>query len=227
LIHVADARSLCEGYNRGVVRARGEILVFCHDDITILCPDFASRLRTRLASFDLLGVAGSTRATGPTWTWSGAPHIFASIAYPREDTDEVQLATCGTSGPVVKNAQLLDGVFMAARKDLVQRVPFDEATFDGFHLYDLDFSYRAWLSGARTAICRDVAICHASRGKFRTADYRRYAERFRRKFPAACLSSAASRTLFAEIVIENASQLQPTMDWLNYLADPSNAELTR
>ena len=224
LIHIADARSLCEGYNRGVARARGEILVFCHDDIAILCPDFASRLRTHLASFDLLGVAGSTLAAGPTWTWSGAPHAFASIAYPRAGTDEVQLATCGTSGPVVKNAQLLDGVFMAARRDLLQRVPFDEATFDGFHLYDLDFSHRAWLSGARTAICRDVAICHESRGRFKTADYRRYAERFRRKFPAACLAPAATKALFAEIAIDKTSLLQPTLDWLNCLADPPNAE---
>jgi tetratricopeptide (TPR) repeat protein len=219
LIHIADARSLCEGYNRGVARSRGEILVFCHDDIAILCADFARRLRMHLASFDLLGVAGSTLASGPTWTWSGAPHIFASIAYPRSDgTDQLQLATCGTSGPVVKDAQLLDGVFMAARRDLLHRVSFDEATFDGFHLYDLDFSYRAWIAGAKTAVCRDVAIRHESRGNFKTADYRHYAERFRRKFPNACRSPAAGKTSFAEIVIEKPGQLQPTIDWLNYFS---------
>jgi len=61
IIGIHDARSLAEGYNRGIARARGEHLVLSHDDIEILTPDFADRLDRHLAQFDLIGVAGTTR----------------------------------------------------------------------------------------------------------------------------------------------------------------------
>ena len=220
LIHIADARSLSEGYNRGVRLSRGDLLVFCHDDIEIFSGDFALRLRTHLGTCDLVGVAGSTLATGPGWSWSGAPHIFASIAYPGSVDGTMMLATCGTSGPVVLGAQLIDGLFMAARRDLLHELSFDELTFDGFHFYDLDFSYRAWLSGAKTAVCRDISICHQSRGNF-NADYRRYAERFRQKFPDACSAPASPKPRFAEIIIEKSELLQPTLEWLNFFFSTS------
>lgn len=216
LIHISDARSLSEGYNRGVRLSRGDLLVFCHDDIEIFTKDLASRLRTHLGEFDLIGVAGSTLATGPSWSWSGAPYIFSSIAYPGSDHGTMMLATCGVSGPVISGAQLLDGVFMAARRDLLQELPFDEGVFDGFHFYDLDFSYRAWLFGAKTAVCRDITMCHQSRGNY-NADYRRYAERFRQKFPDAFSASASPQPRFAEIVIAEREHLQPTIEWLNCL----------
>ena len=43
--------------------------------------------------------------------------------------------------PLVRNVQALDGLFMAARRSVIERVSFDPVTFDGFHGYDLDFSY--------------------------------------------------------------------------------------
>jgi glycosyltransferase involved in cell wall biosynthesis len=43
-IAIQDAKSLAEGYNRGVARSSGEILILCHDDIEILAPDFLERM---------------------------------------------------------------------------------------------------------------------------------------------------------------------------------------
>src|SRR5262249_326879 len=173
------------------------------------------RLRTHLGKFALIGVAGSTLASGPGWSWSGAPHIFTSIAYPGSAGDgTLMLATCGTSGPVIGGAQLIDGLFMAARRELLEDLSFDEETFDGFHFYDLDFSYRAWRSGAETAICRDIVMCHQSRGKF-NADYRHYAERYRQKFPDACSAPASPKPRFAEIAVESPERLRHTISWLN------------
>src|SRR5512144_1759176 len=80
LIHIDDATSLCDGYNRGVKRASGELIVMCHDDIRIVSPDFAARLRAYLAAYNLIGVAGTTHATGPSWGWSGPPHTFCWVS---------------------------------------------------------------------------------------------------------------------------------------------------
>ena len=224
LIPIDDARSLCEGYNRGVCRAQGESLVLCHDDIEIFSSDFAATLRKHLAVFDLIGVAGSTLASGPGWRWSGAPHNFASVAHPRTDGDGMVFSACGTRGPVIEGAQLLDGLFLAARRSLFERISFDEITFDGFHLYDLDFSYRTWLSGARTAICRDIAIHHQSRGEFK-AEYKRYAERFRRKFPKACSAPASAKGRLVEILLDGSGNLEQIVMWLNYFLYQDTAEL--
>ena len=54
---------------------------------------------------------------------------------------------------------------MAARRELVETVGFDEQTFDGFHLYDADFSFRAYLAGHRLAVVNDIPIVHETTGK--------------------------------------------------------------
>jgi len=38
IVAVGDARSLAEGYNRGVARSSGDIVILSHDDIEFLDP---------------------------------------------------------------------------------------------------------------------------------------------------------------------------------------------
>src|SRR5882724_172154 len=80
IIRISDARSLCEGYNRGIAASRGDILIFSHDDIEILTADFASRLKEHLANFDLIGVAGTSRLLRGGWQDAGPPYIFGQVA---------------------------------------------------------------------------------------------------------------------------------------------------
>jgi hypothetical protein len=75
----------------------------------------------------------------------------------------------GTNARAVANIEALDGVFIAARREVAEAVGFDEATFTGFHLYDIDFSLRAHLAGRRVAVVNDVPIIHQSPGRF--SDY--------------------------------------------------------
>ena len=68
IIGIHDARSLAEGYNRGIDQSDGDILVFSHDDVLILDSGFADKIVDRLARFDLLGFVGTTgnaRGTPP------------------------------------------------------------------------------------------------------------------------------------------------------------------
>lgn len=183
LIHIGDARSLCEGYNRGLAQASGEAVLFCHDDIDFLVDDLPDRLRGHLGRFDLIGAAGTTRVTGEAVFWSGHPYIHGWIIHKGKQTEgQYEPSFSSLSWPVVGDAQALDGVFLACRREVAEKVGFDERTFDGFHLYDLDFSYRAYLAGYHLAICCDLALVHASIGSF-DRNWRKYADRFRAKFP--------------------------------------------
>ena len=88
----------------------------------------------------------------------------------------------------MEGIQALDGLFLAARRSLPRAVGFDQARFDGFHLYDLDFSFSAYLAGYRLAVCNDITIAHHSHGRY-DRDWRKYANLFLAKHGARLAKS--------------------------------------
>jgi GT2 family glycosyltransferase len=218
LVHVSDARGLSEGYTRGLRRARGELIVCCHDDIGLLCDDFADRLRRHLAVHDLVGVAGTDRVSGPAWHWTGPPHTASWVSLPRPD-GSIVAGLLGTTAPVLRRAQALDGVFLAGRRAAFERVGFDADTFDGFHFYDLDLSYRAHLAGLDCAVALDLLIWHQSGGDFR-ATWSEYADRFVTKFPELKPEAPPAPFRTGALVVDSALAA-PIYAWIaHWLAAP-------
>jgi hypothetical protein len=189
IIMIADAVSLCEGYSRGFARSVGRFIVFSHDDIELVTASMPEQLAAYLEAFDVIGVAGTTLLINGAWISAGDPHAFASFAYPDAEEGRVLVKVCGRGGMVIAPVQALDGCFKAATRSAVKQIGFDASTFDGFHLYNLDFSYRAHLRGLNVALCRDLLPIHASTGK---ADqhWRKYRERFENKFSAQLAAAA-------------------------------------
>jgi hypothetical protein len=184
ILLIDDARSLCEGYNRGIDRATGDILVFSHDDIEILTGDFAPRLIGHLEQVDLIGVAGTTRVVDATWGMAGWPHCHGQVVHADRTLGTCAVSMFQVTGPVVEDIQGLDGLFFAARRRVIESVRFDALTFDGFHLYDLDFTFSAFQAGFRITVCNDIVIAHDSRGRF-DARFAGFAERFVAKHRAS------------------------------------------
>ena len=77
--------------------------------------------------------------------------------------------------------QGLDGLFLACRTNVARQIRFDPTTFDNFHGYDLDFTYRAFMADFRLAVCRDLFIVHFSHGRF-DETWMKYRRRFEEKF---------------------------------------------
>ena len=165
IIGIHDARSMCEACNRGARQGRGEVVVFAHDDVEPVAPDFAARLLDRLEAFDVVGVAGTSRIVGPAWVAAGPPHVHGQVGY-RAAGDRIEVVAFGLDEPVRGGVQALDGCFMAARRHVLAEVPFDERSFPGWHLYDVDFSLSAWLAGFGVAVCADLLLIHQSRGRY-------------------------------------------------------------
>ena len=180
IIGIHDARSLCEGYNRGIARASGDLLVFSHDDIEIAAPDFAARLLGHLTRHDLVGVAGTTRLIGGSWTYAGWPHLHGQVGSRIARPGSLMVTVYGAPSTAAVEVQAIDGVFLAVRREVFERTGFDEQTFDGWHLYDLDFTFSAHLAGFRAAVCQDVCLVHNSLGDYR-ADWQQYVQRFEDK----------------------------------------------
>jgi GT2 family glycosyltransferase len=179
MIGIHDAKSMAEGYTRGVQKAKGELLIFAHDDIEIISEHFTARLKKHFESFDIVGVAGASKLVSPAWFDAGPPFIFGQVVE-RMPGGTFFINIFGAPAPVVGNIKVLDGVFIAAQRGVLDRIPFDAATFDGFHLYDLDFCIRAHQAGYRLGVACDVNLIHASSGNYDQA-WRDHAARFVQK----------------------------------------------
>lgn len=195
-IRVKEAASMYEAYARGLAQSTGEVIVFSHDDIGFVLPDFAARLAQVMSVADVAGVAGTTNVSGPALLWSGHPHLFGAITHKAPEDSCYEFALTSLRGPRIDKAQGLDGVFIAARREWVERIGFDSSGIPGFHFYDLDFSYRAHLAGARVAIACDLALVHRSRGSFDDA-WQSAQTAFRLKFPQLDAPAGNNRHWYA------------------------------
>jgi tetratricopeptide (TPR) repeat protein len=190
IISIRNARSLAEAYNWAVRKSVADVIVLSHDDVDVLAEDFAARLFHHLRSFDAVGVVGSTRADGPAVGWSGHPHLRGWITHhsPRQGEWQVDLLD---HRELAADIAVLDGVFLAVRREVLQAVPFDSVTFDGFHVGDIDWSLRASQAGFRLGVAADLGLVHASRGNY-DATWQRYADRFSAKHSLGAAAPAPS-----------------------------------
>ncbi|MBL8514962.1 MAG: hypothetical protein JNJ55_13300, partial [Betaproteobacteria bacterium] len=192
LIGIHDAKSLCEGFNRGAAQAKGDVLVFCHDDIAFPQADFGERVLAQLGTVDVVGLAGATQLVNGDWRHAGAPHLVGQILH------QPPAGQVGFLYHVVglHNAgaplQALDGVWLAMNRRVWEAVRFDEETFDGFHLYDIDFTFRAARAGFKLAAPGDLLLTHFSTGRYDAA-WQRYNRRFLAKYPALSNQPSARR----------------------------------
>src|SRR5262249_53240510 len=115
VIGIHDAKSLCEGYNRGASRAQGDVLVFCHDDIDLPDERFADRLLTHLQSVDLVGVAGASNLVSGNWEYAGPPHLHGCVVHQPPGQTGWTCYVSGLQQALMTGAQALDGVFMACK----------------------------------------------------------------------------------------------------------------
>ncbi len=196
VIRISDAHSIAEGYNRGIRQADGDIVVFCHDDIVLLNNNLAEILLEDLEQCDIVGVAGTSRLIEGLWISAGHPFVHGQVAHDGQRADtKYQLCVygLGRDDAIVRGIQALDGLFVAAKRRVLKKIRFDENNFDGFHLYDLDFTYSAFLEKFQIIIDHRIHILHHSPGIFDN-DWQRYRQRFNQKF-AHVLSRARQNML--------------------------------
>jgi GT2 family glycosyltransferase len=179
VIVISDARSMCEGYARAMKMAQGDVIVFAHHDLEYLFDDFAAVLDRAMAQFDVIGVAGTDELVHPIWTAAGISRLFGQIVHPGNDGG-FDVEVYGTPGPMVGGIVAMDGLFLAARRESAEAIGWDGDLFDGWHLYDIDFTYRAALAGYRLGVVPELGFLHQSNGSA-SADYPEYARRFAAK----------------------------------------------
>ena len=140
LIVVEDSKSIAEGYNTGIDRAKNKIKCFIHHDIIVTNPIL---LRMNLIAYctediGMVGVIGSKTDIVPWWDGEGigsALDTRKGIIYFSEGKDF---------------CEHLDGIVLATYQD----VEFDES-IPGFHLYDQDICKQMTAKGLRNFCVKD------------------------------------------------------------------------
>ena len=118
------------------------------------------------------------------WAAAGPPYVFGQVAHPIPKDKCFEVTDWGTPARHVSGMCLMDGVFLAARRSVCEAIQFDEKTFTGFHLYDLDFTLRASAAGFKLAVCNDLMLLHESKGCF-DSEWRKYTRIFMQKHAGA------------------------------------------
>lgn len=212
IIGIHDARSLCEGYNRGLAASRGDIVIFCHDDIEIWTLDLAERVKRHLARFDCIGVTGTNLLVSANWCEAGPPHIFGQVATPSDNS--YQVGIFGSARRVMGGMHALDGLFLAFRRPVIEHIRWDAETFTGFHCYDVDCTYRAHLAGYRLGIAMDLAILHHSHGNYGEA-WKHAARVFHRRHAATLGSISPRKFQFAAVNTSSREEAMAVMGALS------------
>jgi tetratricopeptide (TPR) repeat protein len=165
IVGVHDARSMCDGYRRGLARSVGDPVVFCHDDIELLMNDLPARLARHLERFDVFAPVGARKLVSMNWMDAGAEYLYGAMSGPTPDGG-LSTGFFGGETREIDDIVALEGIFIVARRDAALALGWDAETLDGWHGYDTDFSFRAHLAGWRVGVVLDLAIIHASGGNY-------------------------------------------------------------
>ena len=154
-------------YNLCAAKAKGEYLCFAHEDIFFRTPDWGERIVSLLQrpATGVVGFAGSTAKLAAYSGWGSMKQYTrynyiqrfrnGSIKYCIANPDKV------SASPVI----VLDGMCLFMRKEVWAETRFDEATFQGFHLYDLDISMAVGQKYVNY-VTNDVLLEHFSEGSY-------------------------------------------------------------
>jgi len=167
-----NRRGLPEVFNTRIqAQEDHDILVFVHDDVWIDDYFLVDRVIDGLRIYDVIGVAGNRRRVQnqPGWAfvddkfaWDSRDNLSGSVAHGGHPFGVV-----GVFGSTPADCELLDGVFLAARKaTLIDNQVLFDPRFD-FHFYDMDFCRSARAKGLRLGTW-PICLTHQSGGAFGT-----------------------------------------------------------
>lgn len=162
-----NTKPLAKVYNKAIdfaIKEDVETLVLMHDDI-IIESDLFKKLDELKKQFDVIGVAGTTECKleqPALWHLMGggfqSGKLHGAVAHINNDKKYMT-----AFGVYPHRAVLIDGVFMAIKREVFTAVRFDEENPAGFHFYDLSYSLEAHKQKFKVGV-GDIMITHASPG---------------------------------------------------------------
>ena len=163
-----DNSGICEVYNKGIGMAKYQLLCFVHEDILFNTSNWGKILADIFSNKEigLTGIAGSCYYSLSPIGWFGLPEIECNLVqqFKYKQHEEEHQTYSRFPGNIISEVVVVDGVFMATRKDILAKNSFDEKHFPGFHGYDIDLSLQIG-QHYKVIVTKNILITHFSEGK--------------------------------------------------------------
>ncbi len=158
--------SIFSAYNEGIRRSQYPYLCFVHEDVEFQTQNWGEKLSTHLSdpSVGMVGLCGTTYQTQLPTSWSLHEYTAYMIQSNKHRKLRIFEPSDGYDERHQKQVVTMDGMFLAARKDLFKDIAFDENTYKGFHVYDLDTCVQSHVHGLKNIAINDILLIHYSQG---------------------------------------------------------------
>tara|TARA_R100000935_G_scaffold50402_1_gene76261 strand:+ start:8075 stop:8929 length:855 start_codon:yes stop_codon:yes gene_type:complete len=157
--------SIFEAYNVGIEKSASPYLCFLHDDIKIHSIGWGNTIICYFKEnqkIGLIGVAGSKIKTKmPSAWWEHDTKFLVKYIIQHYPDKKPILESLGFANTNTEEVVIIDGVFMAIRKD--DHIRFEE-NLTGFHNYDQSISLNVRNLGYKVIVTKEILIEHFSPG---------------------------------------------------------------
>ena len=157
--------SLTKAYNIGALKARYPNLVFVHEDVEFINTGWDQCLLNIIENKQcgIVGIAGSTYLPSTPSGWYLPDEKYNKVFIRQGFKYKEAPVRFDNQGEDLTPVFLLDGVFLAMRKEVWVEFPFNER-LRGFHAYDVDICQRV-CSKYQNLFTNQIELLHKSEGK--------------------------------------------------------------
>lgn len=154
--------SIFQAYNIGVEKAKGDILCFMHEDVLFRTDQWGKIMEKHFLdkSIGLIGFAGSHFLPSTPMYWYSSPFVSQRNLNNEEGVVDEHFHEDWFGNSDLIDVCACDGLCFFARRSLFRTIHFDEDTYKGFHMYDMDICMQVLQSRMRVCVCRDVLVEH-------------------------------------------------------------------
>lgn len=155
--------SIFQAYNDGVRRSKGDVLCFMHEDVLFRSDDWGEKVMQHINEDEKVGVigfAGTHFLPDTPMYWYSSPFISQKNLNNDQGVVKEHRHEDWFAGKNIIDVVAVDGFCFFVRKSLFEYIRFDEETYGGFHLYDMDICMQALENKYKVCVCRDILAEH-------------------------------------------------------------------
>jgi glycosyltransferase involved in cell wall biosynthesis len=157
--------SLTEVYNKILLQSHNDILVLCHDDIYFDSKNWGQKILNhfkRKPEYGILGLAGTTIMSKSGRWWEDFSKMKGIVNH-EHGGKKWESRYSASSGNQIDDVVLVDGLFIVVNRKKIKE-KFNEE-INGFHFYDVDFSFRNFIKDVKIGVVYDIRVTHKSIGQ--------------------------------------------------------------
>ncbi len=162
-------KGICKVYNDTLVVTKYNLVCFVHEDVIFHTNNWGIQLEFLLSKKDtgLVGVSGTTYKSNYPAPWTCCEKSFYrnNTLQHFHGSKKVVASNYFPIGMEFCEVAVLDGVFLAGRKEIFTMFKFDDSLLNGFHGYDIDISLAVG-NEFKLLVTNNILIEHLSEGKF-------------------------------------------------------------